>query len=148
MENKKIRVNTGITIEVNDNGDTIVVRVDDSNFVDAFYDLLEMMEQKEKEIAASKYENDREKLSFVKEKMKEIVRQIDQLFGQDTCKKVFGDIIPSGYAVADFFEQLVPIISEYSDARQKKIAEKYNRSRKGSKTTGKPYYQHGKGKKR
>lgn len=143
MENKKIRVNTGITIEVNDSGDTIVVRVDDSNFVDGFYDLLESLEKKEKEIRETQHENDREKLGFVKEKMKEIVVQIDRLFGENTCKKVFGDIIPSGYVIADFFEQLVPIISEYSDARQKKISEKYNRKRKGSK----PYY-YGKGKRK
>ena len=33
MENKKIRVSTGVTIEVNDNGDTIVARIDDALFV-------------------------------------------------------------------------------------------------------------------
>ena len=149
MENKKIRVTTGVTIEVNDNGDTIVARIDDALFVNGFYDLLESMEKKQNEIESTVIEDDREKLDFITGKTKEIIAQIDSLFGVDTCKKVFCGAIPSAYAIADFFDQLVPIFEEYADVRQKKIAEKYNRGRKGSKPNynGKPYY-HGKGKKR
>ena len=151
MENKKIRVSTGVTIEVNDNGDTIVARIDDALFVNGFYDLLDSMEQKQKEIdemttGPTRYE-DREILSLITEKTKEVMDDIDGLFGTDTCKKVFCGTIPSAYAIADFFDQLIPIFEEYADARQKKIAEKYNRGRKGhnKKNNGRPYY-HGKGK--
>ena len=149
MENKKIRVSTGVTIEVNDNGDTIVARIDDTLFVNGFYDLLESMEKKQKEIEKMDtnpaYSDDRKKLEFVKEKITEIMEEIDKLFGADACKKVFCGAIPSAYAIADFFDQLVPIFNEYADARQKKIAEKNNRNRKGN--NAKPYY-HGKGKRR
>ena len=154
MENKKLRVTTGVTIEVNDNGDTIVARIDDALFVNGFYDLLDSMEKTQNEIesATSGTEpsamSDREKLDFITEKTKDIMAQIDILFGVDTCEKVFCGAIPSAYAIADFFDQLVPIFEEYADKRQKKIAEKYNRSRKGSKPkyNGKPQY-FGKGKK-
>ena len=71
--------------------------------------------------------------------------EIDKLFGVDACKKVFCGAIPSAYAIADFFEQLIPIFDEYADIRQKKISEKYNRNRKGN--YAKSYY-HGKGKRR
>ena len=148
MENKKIRVSTGVTIEVNDNGDTIVARIDDALFVNGFYSLLDLMEKTEKEIESyAQYENEREKLEFITEKTKDIMAQIDLLFGAETCEKVFCGAIPSGYALADFFDQLVPIFEGYADARQKKIAEKYNRGRKGSKSNynGRPHY-HGKGK--
>lgn len=149
MENKKIRVSTGVTIEVNDNGDTIVARIDDALFVNGFYDLLDSMEKTEKEIESASHETDREKLEFITEKTKDIMAQIDLLFGAETCKKVFSGAIPSAYAIADFFDQLVPIFEEYADSRQKKIAERYNRNRKGTKPSygNKPYY-HGKGKRK
>ena len=149
MENKKIRVSTGVTIEVNDNGDTIVARIDDALFVNGFYDLLELMEKNQKEIECmdngpTQYD-DRQRLEFIKENTTEIMEEIDRLFDTDACRKVFCGAIPSAYAIADFFDQLVPIFNEYADARQKKIAEKYNRNRKGN--NAKPYY-HGKGKRK
>ena len=134
MENKKIRVSTGVTIEVNDNGETIVARIDDANFVSGFYDLLDFMERTQNEIESAEHGTDREKLNFVTEKTKDIMSQIDLLFGADTCRKVFGGTIPSAYAIADFFDQLLPIFEDYANERQRKISEKYNRSRKGSKS--------------
>lgn len=147
MDNKKLRVNSGITIEVNDDGDVIVARIDDVNFVEDFYNLLEGLEKVDEDIKKTSFDNDREKIRYVSEKTREIMEQIDNLFGEDTCRKVFGDIVPSSYAITDFFDQLLPIFTEYSDARQKKIAEKYNRSRKGERVQNKPHY-YGKGKKR
>ena len=58
---------------------------------------------------------------------------IDNLFGVGSCEKVFGDIIPSAYALADFFDQLIPIFEEFASEKQKSIAAKYNRTRKGQK---------------
>lgn len=143
MENKKIRVSTGVTIEVNDNGETIVARIDDANFVSGFYDLLDFMERTQNEIESTEHETDREKLNFVTDKTQDIMSQIDLLFGADTCRKVFGGTIPSAYAIADFFDQLLPIFEDYANERQRKISEKYNRSRKGSKPVNRPNF-HGK----
>ena len=56
---------------------------------------------------------------------------IDNMFGENACKKVFGDIIPNPYLIADFLDQLTPIAEQYMDARQKKISERYSRNRKG-----------------
>ena len=75
---------------------------------------------------------ERGQLKYTIDKTKEIMIGIDNLFGRDACKKVFGDIIPSAYLIADFFEQLTPIAKKYKDARQKQIAEKYSNHRKGS----------------
>ena len=114
MESKKIRVNTGVKIEVNDNGDVIVARLDDNQFIGKFYDIVDTMEK------VSNYMNSEEmkakdgkaQLDAITEKTKEIMTEIDNLFGVNSCKKVFGDIIPSGYALADFFDQLIPIFEE------------------------------------
>lgn len=133
MENKKIRVNTGVKIEVNDNGDVIVARLDDNQFISKFYDIVDTMEKVSNYMNSEemKAKDGREQLEAVNEKTKDIMADIDNLFGPCSCKKVFGDIIPSGYALADFFDQLIPIFEEFADERQKTISAKYNRSRKG-----------------
>lgn len=132
MENK-IRVNSGIKVEVNDNGDTIIVNAENQCFIDDFMALNEKLEVMTKEMEAPelKDKSEREQLHFLMDKTKEIMEDIDALFGKDACKKVFGDIIPNPYLIADFFEQLTPIAKQYMDARQKKIAEKYSNRRKG-----------------
>lgn len=135
MENK-IRVNSGIVVEVNDNGDTITVNAEDYGFIDKFFSLNENLEKITKEMNALevKEKGEREQLHCLMDKTKEIMADIDALFGENTCKKVFGDIIPNPYLIADFFEQLTPIAKQYMDVRQKKIAEKYSNNRKGARS--------------
>ena len=132
MENNKISINTGVTIEVNDNGDTIVARIDDALFIDQFHVFLEKVEAVSREIEMLNTENDREALRIITEKTKILMGEIDNLFGKDACKKIFGDIIPSGFAIAEFVEQLIPIFNNYTNARQKKISDKYSNNRKGA----------------
>lgn len=133
MENKKIRVNTGVKIEVNDNGDVIIARLDDNQFISKFYDIVDTMEKVSQYMNSEemKAKKGRDQLEAVSTKTKEVMAEIDQLFGIDSCEKVFGPIIPSGYALADFFDQLIPIFEEFADERQKAISAKYSRSRKG-----------------
>jgi hypothetical protein len=76
-------------------------------------------------------ENDREALKIITEKTKILMSVIDDMFGEDACKKIFGNIVPSGFAIAEFVEQLVPIFDNYTNTRQKKISGKYSRNRKG-----------------
>lgn len=135
MENKKLRVNTGVKIEVNDEGDVIVARLNDNQFIERFHDIVETMEKVSEDMESEEMKNKdgRAQLDVVNEKTRDIMSDIDGLFGTDSCKKVFGDIIPSAYALADFFDQLIPIFEEYSNEKQKSIAAKYNRARKGHK---------------
>ena len=129
----EIRVNSGIIVNVNDNGDTITINVEDQLFIEKFFLAIENFEKIQKEMSAPKWKekSEREQLSAMIDKTKEIMEEIDDMFGAGACKKVFGDIIPSVYLISEFFEQLIPIASKYADERQKKIAEKYNRKRKG-----------------
>ena len=135
MENKKLHVNTGVKIEVNDEGDVIVARLNDNQFIERFYDIVETMEKVSEYMESEEMKNKdgRAQLDVVNEKTRDIMSDIDGLFGTDSCKKVFGDIIPSAYALADFFDQLIPIFEEYSNEKQKSIEAKYNRARKGHK---------------
>lgn len=135
MENK-IRVNSGIVVEVNDNGDTITVNAEDQGFIEKFFSLNENLEKITTEVQAEelKKKSEREQLHRIIDKTKEIMADIDSLFGENACRKVFGDIIPNPYLIADFFEQLTPIAEQYMDKRQKIISAKYSNKRKGSRS--------------
>ena len=134
MANRSLRVETGVTIEVNDAGECIVARLDDNSFTDKFYNILDTMEKTGDLLdeASLDGKNEREQLAIVTERIKMVMQDIDNLFGVGACKKVFGDIVPSGYAIADFFDQLVPIFEEYANEKQQKILSKYSNKRKGS----------------
>ena len=43
-----------------------------------------------------------------------------------TCRKVFGDIVPSVDLYVDFINQLAPYFEKYGKERQKKLMQKYN----------------------
>ena len=132
----QIRVTSGIIIEVNDNGDTITVNAEDQGFIDKFFDLRDRLDEVAKKMgnADVKNQGEREQLRASITGTKEIMAKIDALFGDNACKKVFGDIIPNPYLIADYLEQLTPIVRQYMNERQKKIDAKYNRNRKGSKS--------------
>lgn len=132
-----IRVNGGIVIDVNDAGDTIIMPVDDETFIEKFYGLIDKLDEISDEMKSEKVkaEDERSQLRIFIDRTKGIMTEIDGMFGQDCCKKVFGDIVPSPYLIADFFEQLKPIAEQHIDERQKKIAKKYNGKRKGARTS-------------
>ena len=123
-------------IEVNDNGETIVVNVEDQNFIDRFYGLIGRLDEITKEMDSEAVKGLEERMQVRKmiERTKELMTDIDGMFGAECCRKVFGDIVPSPYIIADFFEKLTPIAEEYMDERQKTISKKYNNNRKGART--------------
>lgn len=128
-----IRVNRGIVVNVNDNGDTITIPVEDQQFIDRFYRLIDKLDKISAEMNsdAVKALETRSQVQKLMELTKDLMEDIDEMFGEGCCRKVFGDMIPSPYLLADFFEQLTPVAEQYMDERQKFIAKKYNRNRKG-----------------
>lgn len=113
-----IRVKSNvIKIEVNDLGDTISLRKD-TEFVDAlvrFNDGYQRMAKAFQQEYSSIDKSDIKKINdLVYAFSKQLHDDFDDLFGDDACKKVFGegikDVLPSADAVADFFTQLAPYI--------------------------------------
>lgn len=113
-----IRVKSNvIKIEVNDLGDTISLRKD-AEFVDAlvrFNDGYQRMAKAFQQEYSSIDKSDIKKINdLVYAFSKQLHDDFDDLFGEDACKKVFGegikDVLPSADAVADFFTQLAPYI--------------------------------------
>lgn len=70
----------------------------------------------------------REKIS------KEACEKIDNIFGVEASRKIFGGIVPDMFAITDFFEQITPLIEKYAKERNQTINEKYSKNRKGAKS--------------
>lgn len=143
---EKIRVNTGVKrIEVNDNGDYIALSLSDNDFLNRFFTLYENSQKLANEYASSeaqiieKYQGAaetseaclREVLSIYTEAGKSMMSEIDNLFGEGTCKKVFGDITPSFELYFDFFEQLTPYLQEFAKEKTQRMS-KYSAARTGN----------------
>lgn len=135
MENR-IRVNSGIVVEVNDNGETIIINAEDKTFIERLFGLMDRFDAFADKMSGEEVKklNDRERLKVDIAETKEIMAEIDAIFGEETCRKVFGNIVPNQYLIADFFDQMVPIAEQYMDVRQKEIAKKYSSKRKGSRS--------------
>ena len=141
-----IRVNTGVKrIEVNDDGDYITLSLSDNDFLNRFFALYENSQKMANEFSSSeaqireKYQGDaetsaaclREVLSIYTEAGKNMMSEVDNLFGAGTCQKVFGDITPSFEHYYDFFEQLTPYLQEFAKEKTQRMS-KYSAARTGN----------------
>lgn len=147
-----LRIDNGLKrIEVNDAGEYIEFSVVDSEFYRAFFELLQWFDEQEnrKEIKEMEEQGDKvisgdgSKINYdaansvldIREKIsKEACGNIDNIFGAESSRKIFGSIVPDMYMIADFFEQIAPLIEKYAKERNQSINKKYSKSRKGAKS--------------
>lgn len=144
----KLRVDSGIkNIEVNDNGDYISIPISDAAFYERFGVLLKNFEQKQTEVeqkAAALSEKHKDKSTddvdaivdiaqFYSELCRYTCAELDKLFGEGCCRKVFAGVQnPSVELIGDFFEQITPLLNQYAKERNQKIDLMYSRNRKGA----------------
>lgn len=138
-----IRVNTGDKkIDVNDNGDYIVLNLSDSSFPDRFFSMVDRVqahaaaaEARAKELEGRLEPGSEEMLraaaSLYRELHEGVMAEVDALFGTDTCRKVFGDIVPGIELFDDFFTQLMPYFEQFGRERAKRLS-KYSAARTGN----------------
>lgn len=138
-----IRVNNGAKkIEVNDNGDYIVLNFGDHSFPDRFFAMTDRVEElaaeaepREKEIRERCQEGSlelvRELTALDSEIHRKISAEVDGLFGPGTCRKVFGDIVPGIELYEDFFTQLTPYFKQFGEERAQRLS-KYSAARTGN----------------
>lgn len=137
----KIRIQRNIKrIEVNDNGDTLELNFDDLNLPYRFYAMIKKFEtdrekftkelaekikdMSDKDAAAAFVEAERELNVYMRD-------AIDEVFGEGTCRKVYGDILPSVEMHMQFFDALRPYFEEEAQRRQAKM-NKYSARRMGN----------------
>lgn len=138
-----IRVNTGAKkIEVNDNGDYIVLNFGDNSFPDRFFAMVDRIQERanasspEAEKIAAEHEAGTEaylraSAAVWRKVHEDIMLEIDSFFGPGTCKKVFGDIVPGVELYDDFFHQLMPYFEEFGKERAQRLS-KYSAARTGN----------------
>ena len=142
-----IRVDTGVKkIEVNDERETISLNFADQSFPTRYFAMLDEFEaqqevfQKEAEALdrefeekqLSDYDRSRKTAEFNLKVHQFFKERVEGLFGEGTCRKVFGDIVPSVDLYVDFINQLAPFFEKYGKERQKKLMKKYSPKRKGN----------------
>lgn len=137
-----LRVNTGAKrIEVNDAGEYIVLNFGDQSFPTRVFDMMDRIKEKaeqasaeEKEIREKHPEGEdliRVMTKFNEEIHRYMMREVDSVFGPETCRKVFGDIVPGIDLFEDFFNQLMPYFEDYAKERATKMS-KYSAGRTGN----------------
>lgn len=138
-----IRVNNGAKkIEVNDQGDFITLNFGDASFAKRFFEMLDRAEARTKaalpDAQALEAKISRDSKEYLQatadlwSKVHEDIRdEIDAFFGPDTCRKVFGGIVPDIALYNDFFDQLMPYFQEYANAHAER-AKKYSADRQGN----------------
>ena len=147
-----LRIDNGTKkIEVNDAGEYIEFSIVNNDFFRAFFDLLRWFDEQEnrKEIAEIEEQKDKvvsedgEKINYdaannvldISDKIsKEACEKIDNIFGEEASRKIFGNILPDMYMIADFFEKISPLIEKYQKERSQNIDKKYSKNRKGAKS--------------
>ena len=120
-----------LRLEVNDDGEYIMISADDATMFDRFASgirhIVELSDETAEKVEAIEkqyegrtgFDTDMEKVAAISginvEFSREAVRTVDSIFGEDTVKKVFRstynvipDFLPSVNLITDFFEQVTP----------------------------------------
>lgn len=137
----KIRIARNIKrIEVNDNGEFITLDFDDLNLPYRYYGMIKHLEKDRVKFAQELQEKLRDKTGM--DSAEELVNAerelniyfrdaIDEVFGEGTCRKVYGDILPSIDMHLQFFDAIRPYFEEEAQRRRQKM-NKYSAKRSGS----------------
>lgn len=139
-------------IGVNDNGDYIELSINDAKLQERFADLIKWFDDYGKEMKRKEQEFEQEfgeeiesteavlkRSQIQKSIFTECCEKIDQVFGKDTCTKVFGDIIPDDVLIVEFFDQMAPILEKMLQERDNRNKAKYTRGK--TKKARKPAYE-------
>lgn len=126
-----IRIDSGTKrIEVNDNGDVILLPLGDDGFVRDFYKLVDSFREKTQALNVDDSDiiGSMDRVAGMNAGLKE---QVDKFFGDGTCEKVFGPITPGIDYFLEFFYQLLPFFEEHTQKRVSRM-NKYSAGRTGS----------------
>ena len=130
---EKIRVNVEkIELEVNDNGDIIVLPVSDERFIQRLFVFANEISKKSEEMSFIDKKDVSKYVQADIELHNTIKKEFDELFGVGSYEKVFGeDIVVGAEYVFEFLDQCMPYINEHIKRRESKL-NKYNANRTGS----------------
>lgn len=147
MNKDQFRISSGAKrIEVNDAGEFICVNIGDQTFMTGMANIKKKLEQKAgsmdqdaKTIDAMPDGTEDEKFEklcmvmSIKESIcREIMHDIDELFHDEVCRKVFGpSVVADEEMIIEFFEKLTPFLAKYAQEKTEKMS-KYHPNRIGN----------------
>lgn len=129
-------------IQVNEDGDYIVLPMGDNAFPKRLIDFTQKMKdvyneliEKEKEFKRNGLdETNISDISEISDARAEIYTRIgtffDEIFGNDSCRKVFGNLAPAQDIMISFLEQIKPLVERFADERRATIEKKYQPKRR------------------
>ena len=138
----KITLQSGVKrIQVNENGDCITFDTRDQGFLAEMVALTKYFEAKRpeyREIEAMPSSTQEEQIAraaaacdFNMKVCEHLKQQVDNIFHDEVCRKVFGNITPTVDAFAEFFLQLAPIVRTAQAERQEKVRKYTDKYRRG-----------------
>lgn len=131
MERTKFRANLDIlSIEVNDNGDTINVPLSDERFNQKLLTFAENASKSAQELTDTDLTTD-EIFEKNMEFNKYIREQFDILFGKGSYDKVYGGMLVSADHTIDFIELILPSVQKSNENKIARMS-KYSADRVGS----------------
>lgn len=123
-------------VQVNEQGDYIIIPMGDNSFPQRIVEFTEEVEKIYEQLI-EKEEEMSERKADITEKSKvradifiNIGISFDRMFGNGSCLKVFGNNAPGQDLMIQFLEGLEPLVKKYAIERQKNIEEKYGKSSK------------------
>ncbi len=122
---ERVRIDNGIReIEVNGNGDCIYIPMNDNSFFERVRSFLDWIKKEQAAFEGklkSKAESDDDTENIIDmqtELSRDICEELDKLFGEGCCSKVFmGVQNPDIVLVLDFLGQLMPILRKLAQER-------------------------------
>jgi hypothetical protein len=122
-----------VTLEVNDNGDTIVLPLGDERFIKRVYDYAEKMQNGAEELSKKQSEDDIIGTITADIEYHDMLKtEFDSVFGTGAYNKVYGDNIVVGVEyIIQFIGQIMPYVQKHQANRSTKLS-KYSANRTGS----------------
>ena len=121
-----------VEVEVNDNGDVILLNVGDERFMQKLYDFSMNVSERARELSETQTDNIKQAIELDIEFHTWLKEQFDELFGDKSYEKTFGkDIVVGSEFVLEFLDNILPVIQKYTDKRVAKF-NKYSADRVGS----------------
>ena len=130
-------------VTINEAGDTAAISINDPTFIDRFAEFFDWFGKSgdelvsyidETEVNGSSLESITKTTSKRVELCKKGRDRIDELFGEGTCKKVFGVEVPDEVCIMEVVEAMMPFVNEAFKERGQHIDRKYSRNRKGARS--------------
>lgn len=135
MSTEKLRLNRDIVVlDVNDEGETITLQLADQSIPYKLKKLVRTLEEKSNELA--ELANTAEPDDIIDRQYEfdcYVRKEFDDIFGEGTCRKVFGNILPPIWQYIDFINAITPYFQKYSEQRADRLS-KYSPNRTGSVT--------------